>query len=174
MAGEVVFSKKTFNNHSNNRSTTPRRLITPRPNHQHASPALQEVTRQIVQDVMQAPVEQEEVALPIVDKATDLEVCKKLVHLQQSAENRGLEFNLDIKTVRKLLNTKKCYYTGEPLFLNVGKRNSRTIDRVDNEKGYVIGNVVACSRWFNEAKNNLTVNQVILLHKGLKKHGLIQ
>lgn len=110
----------------------------------------------------------------IVGKPTDLELAKKLVQLNTSALSRGYEFNLDLKTVRKLLTQKKCYFTGIEFDTTVDGPNSRTIDRLDNSKGYVIGNVVACTKWFNGAKGSLTIDSVLLLYKGLKKAKLIK
>ena len=69
----------------------------------------------------------------------DLAVARKLVNLSNSAKSRGKEFNLNLTSIRNLMKAKHCYYTGVKL-----TNSNRTIDRVDNDKGYVIGNVVAC------------------------------
>jgi phage protein U len=45
-----------------------------------------------------------------------------------------------------------------------------TFNRVDNDRGYVDNNVVACSKWFNQMKSNLTVEEIKLLYKGIMKH----
>lgn len=63
--------------------------------------------------VIKEPLEYEEPPL-IRLKATDLFIAKKMVQIYTSAGSRNLPFDLDIKTVRKLLNTNKCYFTGEP------------------------------------------------------------
>ena len=45
--------------------------------------------------------------------------------------------------------------------------SARSFDRVDNDKGYVIGNVVACTIDINGKKNNLTLDEIVCLYKKL-------
>ena len=94
-------------------------------------------------------------------EVTEEYVARKFISVLTSAERRGKEFNLTLKEVKKLLNRKTCFYTGVKM-VNPLKdheenpiENARTFDRVDNEQGYVIGNVVACSHWSNQLKNTL-------------------
>ena len=98
----------------------------------------------------------------------DIEVCKKLVQLHQSATNRSLPFDLTFKTVKRLLTVKKCYYTDQT-FEEDGLL-SRSIDRVDSNRGYEEGNVVACTVDINGKKANLTFDEIELLYKAIKKH----
>jgi hypothetical protein len=93
----------------------------------------------------------------------DLEVSKKLMRLYHSASSRGLEFNLTIRTVRKLLNRKRCFYTNRP-FEESGIY-AMSVDRVDNEFGYVEGNVVACTVDINSKKANLTTKEIEQIFK---------
>ena len=95
----------------------------------------------------------------------DITVAKKLVMLNQSANKRGIEFGLSFATVKRLLSRKTCYYTGVPFT----EANPRSIDRVDNDKGYVDGNVVACTVAVNQLKSNLTVKQLDMLYKKVHK-----
>lgn len=53
--------------------------------------------------------------------------------------------------IKRLLERKTCYYTGSR-FTN-SENYRRTIDRVDSSKGYVKGNVVACTHGINQIKN---------------------
>lgn len=55
-----------------------------------------------------------------------------------------------------------CPVFGIPLFFSAGKRgpNSYSLDRVDNSKGYVKGNVRVISFWANQMKGNMTIDQV--------------
>ena len=85
---------------------------------------------------------------------SDVEVAKKLVNIHSSAQSRNLEFNLTFECVKKLLDYNTCYYTNVQ-FTEDGIF-ARSFDRVDNDKGYVIGNVVACTIDINGKKNNLT------------------
>ena len=92
---------------------------------------------------------------------TEEYIARKFISILNNAERRGKEFNLTLKEVKKLLNRKTCYYTGvklvNPLRDHEGNPidNARTFDRIDNEQGYVLGNVVACSHWSNQLKNIL-------------------
>lgn len=92
-------------------------------------------------------------------------ICKKYITLLQSAKGRGIEFNLTYSEVKQLVLTKRCSYSGI-LLVNPpqGKSNNlsffeshahRTIDRIDRNKGYVSGNVVACCHAINCLKANL-------------------
>ena len=100
-----------------------------------------------------------------VKTISDLEVAKKLVNIHSSAQSRNLEFNLTFEYVKKLLEYTTCYYTGQS-FTEDGP-NQRTFDRVDNEKGYVVGNVVACTSDINGKKNNLTIEDIVCLYNKL-------
>lgn len=100
---------------------------------------------------------------------TDLDIAKKLVNLESSASSRGKEFNLSLKTVRRLLTIKKCFFTGVVMVEEHLNDAQRTIDRVDNSKGYIEGNVVACTRRINIAKGNLSVEEIKALCVGVNK-----
>lgn len=89
----------------------------------------------------------------------DLYVAKKLQLKAEDARKRGLDFKLTYTSMRNLMKAKRCYYTGLPLTMpRPGEEPSasdRTIDRVDSNKGYVPGNVVACCHAFNEMKSKI-------------------
>ena len=114
--------------------------------------------------VNQQPKEQpkKEIIKPYI---SDVEVAKKLVNIHSSAQSRNLEFNLTFEYVKKLLEYNTCYYTNVQ-FTEDGT-NARSFDRVDNDKGYVIGNVVACTIDINGKKNNLTIDEIVCLYKKL-------
>jgi hypothetical protein len=102
---------------------------------------------------------------PIKPIISDVEVAKKLVNIHSSAQSRSLEFNLTFEYVKKLLEYTTCYYTNVQ-FTEDGIY-ARSFDRVDNDKGYVIGNVVACTIDINGKKNNLTLDEIVCLYKKL-------
>ena len=77
----------------------------------------------------------------------DVEVAKKLVNIHSSAQSRNLDFDLTFEYVKKLLEYSTCFYTNVT-FTEDGP-NARSFDRVDNDRGYVIGNVVACTTDIN-------------------------
>lgn len=96
---------------------------------------------------------------------SDVEVAKKLVNIHSSAQSRNLEFSLTFEYVKKLLEYTTCYYTNV-VFTEDGI-NARSFDRVDNDKGYVVGNVVACTVDINGKKNNLSLDEIVCLYKKL-------
>jgi hypothetical protein len=100
-------------------------------------------------------------------KIEDIDIAQKMMQLKQSAASRNLDFSLSFRTVKFLLTQKKCYYTGV-VFEETGP-NVRSIDRVDSSKGYLDGNVVACTVDINAKKSNLSVNEIEQLLKGIRK-----
>jgi len=98
----------------------------------------------------------------------DLFVAKKLLRLKQSADSRYIHFDLSFSEVKRLLKTKKCFYTGKE-FSSSGIY-ARSIDRVDTTKGYVKGNVVACTVDINQKKANLTNEEIFLICKKIQLH----
>ena len=72
---------------------------------------------------------------------------------------------MTFECVKKLLEYTTCYYTNIQ-FTEDGP-NARSFDRVDNDKGYVIGNVVACTIDINGKKNNLSIDEIVCLYKKL-------
>jgi hypothetical protein len=115
-----------------------------------------------VQQPIPAPIEK-----PTQD-VNDLEVAKKMLKIYQSASDRSLEFNLSLESVRKLLSYGTCYYTNKK-FEEEGP-NARSFDRVDSAKGYIEGNVVACTIDINGKKSNLTFEEVECIYKKIINH----
>jgi hypothetical protein len=95
-------------------------------------------------------------------KLPDIEVAKKMINLQQSATSRNIEFDLTFETVKHLMTRTHCYYTGVK-FEEDGKI-AFSVDRVDSKKGYVEGNVVACTVDINSKKSNLTHEEIKMLN----------
>jgi hypothetical protein len=128
----------------------------------------QDVTREElteVKEVVKPEVKEptkKEVVKPVI---SDVEVAKKLVNIHSSAQSRNLEFNLTFECVKKLLEYTTCFYTNVQ-FTEDGIY-ARSFDRVDNEKGYVVGNVVACTVDINGKKNNLSIDEIVCLYKKL-------
>ena len=88
-------------------------------------------------------------------------VAKKYCQLFDSALKRHIEFSLELNDVNKLLLQKRCYYTN--VLFEENTRNHRTIDRIDSNKGYILGNVVACTHSANQIKNFLFEDDMSLL-----------
>jgi hypothetical protein len=66
-----------------------------------------------------------------------------------------------------MLGFKTCYYTGVT-FTEDGP-NARSFDRIDSDKGYIEGNVVACTVDINGKKSNLTIDEIACLYNKLVK-----
>ena len=96
---------------------------------------------------------------------------------KRKAQARNIVFDLPID-VFETITQKNCYYCGiQPYREN--RINNKTgsyiyngIDRVDNTKGYVENNVVACCKHCNQAKSDMTVKEfdawIIRLHNHRK------
>ena len=98
----------------------------------------------------------------------DWEIATKLLNLKESAAKRKIKFDLSFKTVKKLVTARKCYYTG--IIFDHTHQNSFSVDRVDASKGYIEGNVVACTTEINRKKDNLTSAEILLLAKKITTH----
>jgi len=109
----------------------------------------------------QAPKAEDEIR----DDIKDLEVAKKMLKINQSASDRGLAYDLSFKTVKRLMSYKRCYYTNKE-FKEDGPF-ARSFDRVDSSKGYIEGNVVACTIDINGKKSNLSNEEIIILYEKL-------
>ena len=85
------------------------------------------------------------------------------IYLQykNSARRRNYEFNLNKIEFRQLISTD-CYYCGtKPTQIADYKKGNGTyiyngVDRLDNTKGYIVGNCVPCCGECNRMKWNLS------------------
>ena len=100
----------------------------------------------------------------------DLHLIKKYLAKYESSKSRGIAFELSFTSYKNLMRAKKCFYTGVTLTeAHNGPQQpmGRTIDRLDCNKGYVHGNVVACCFAANQLKaaleNTSIVNKRTLL-----------
>ena len=83
---------------------------------------------------------------------------------KRRAKRRGYEYNL---TENQFINLtqKDCYYCGaKPSNINKKKNCNgdyiyNGLDRVDNDKGYTMDNVVPCCRNCNRAKYKMTLQE---------------
>jgi hypothetical protein len=90
----------------------------------------------------------------------------------KSSKDRKLEFSLTLTEVKNILRAKYCQLTGVPL-THTGASDSTsnsmsssgqqrysdlTIDRIDNNLGYVKGNVLACCYGANHIKSLIEGN----------------
>lgn len=82
-----------------------------------------------------------------------------------SAKTRGLEFSI---TRQDIIIPEFCPYLGFKLTNDKGRQSSNiSIDRIDNTKGYVPGNVQVISYLANMMKHNATLAELVLFAKGV-------
>lgn len=99
---------------------------------------------------------------------TDNDVVNKYIQLRDSARTRGLEFDLKLITVKNLLRAEKCFYTGVKFSKGGQSMNRKTVDRVDPSRGYIVGNVVACTLAANGIKNTIESEGIGIAEKMVK------
>lgn len=70
------------------------------------------------------------------------------------SKQNGMEFNIDISDIEI---PDLCPILNIPLVFNKGavRFNSPVLDRIDNSKGYIKGNVAVISHRANSLKNNM-------------------
>jgi hypothetical protein len=97
----------------------------------------------------------------------DIEVAKKMINLKQSADSRNIKFDLSFLTLKKLMEQRKCFYTS----INFESKGdlALSIDRMDNKLGYIEGNVVACTVEMNRKKADITLEEIEMIYKAIKK-----
>jgi len=92
---------------------------------------------------------------------------------KQRAKEKGLEFNL---THEDVVVPKYCPILGIELKMHKGRSggnpNSPALDRVDNNKGYVKGNVMVMSHLANMMKSSATTEEMVKFAEWvIKTHG---
>jgi hypothetical protein len=106
---------------------------------------------------------------PNKEKDRELAVWKQLYKstIEKRSKKMGYKSDISFETFKKI-SLEKCYYCGlEPSNFatdrnSKGKKTSNTIikyngiDRIDSTRGYLTGNVVACCKYCNTAKNTMT------------------
>lgn len=94
-----------------------------------------------------------------MDLSFEKRVAEVYLSKAKHAEKKGIPFELGLMSVRNIVRAKRCYYTGVALTWTDREKGvratDRTIDRIDNSKGYVKGNVVACSHLANQLKSHI-------------------
>lgn len=87
---------------------------------------------------------------------------------KRRARNNGIEFSI---TRGDIIIPQKCPLLG--IELKVARDHTRdcspTLDRIDNFKGYIPGNVWVISHKANTAKNNLSIEELELLVSNLRR-----
>jgi len=93
-----------------------------------------------------------------------------LKDIRKRAKKKNLYFNLDESDLE---TPNICPVLGIPLFRNVGgvngSANSPSIDRIDNTKGYIKGNVQIISNRANSLKSDASIEELEAILKHLKQ-----
>lgn len=100
---------------------------------------------------------------------SDISLAEKYLNKAENAKKRNIEFNLSLTSYKNLQRAKKCYFTSIVLTDKVDLPNSRTIDRIDPNKGYEKGNVVACCLAANQLKARIEEDIHNLGNKAIEK-----
>ena len=103
--------------------------------------------------------------------------------IKARVKERNKDFDLTLEHLKDVWEQQegKCPFTGFDLELrtyNTRRKqddplslNSASLDRIDNDKGYVIGNVRWVSVMFNFARNKFSDDDVMEFAKAVVKHG---
>lgn len=89
-----------------------------------------------------------------------------LMTAKQGSKRRNLGFDLELQDI---IIPEYCPYLKIKLDLSYTGRtfSSPSIDRIDNSKGYVKGNVHIISDLANKMKNSATIDQLVQFAKGV-------
>lgn len=78
---------------------------------------------------------------------------------RQAAREQGFEHSIGVEDI---VIPKNCPVFGTPLVKGTGQKTeqSPSVDRIDNSRGYVKGNVVVVSSRANSLKGNATIDEL--------------
>lgn len=97
-----------------------------------------------------------------------------LYNSKSSARIREYEWGISIEYLEQLYEAQdgKCALTGEVLSLHRQRRGRTTIsiDRIDNSKGYVEGNIQLITFQANIAKSNYSMDELIEFCRKVVEH----
>lgn len=86
----------------------------------------------------------------------DIIIANKYVDKIKHAKKSGIEFKLTFAQFKRIMQRKRCAYSGIE-FADISKPENNwqkiTIDRIDNKKGYIPGNVIAVCNGVNNIKS---------------------
>lgn len=98
-------------------------------------------------------------------KSHDVIVAARLVQTYESAKKRGKDFNLTYEYLEQVMAQKVCAYSGEEF--GTSDDDIMSLERFDNDIGYMIGNVIPVKRKYNTMRKNYTLEELIKLQRDL-------
>lgn len=93
-------------------------------------------------------------------KPLEIVVATRLVNTYASATKRQKDFSLTMSYLSNIAQQKLCAYSGEPFREGVND-DMMTLERFDNDKGYVPGNVIPVKKKYNSARGNFSLEELI-------------
>ena len=97
----------------------------------------------------------------LLDQKINKLISTRVSDSKTRAKDKGWDHDIDKDHVRFLLlqSGKRCPYSGEKFVFEKGNPNMFSVDRVDNSKGYIKGNVVVTSVRANKAKLDMSLEE---------------
>lgn len=93
-------------------------------------------------------------------KPLEIVVATRLVNTYASATRRQKDFGLTMAYLANIAQQEFCAYSGEKFSEGVND-DMMTLERFDNDKGYVPGNVIPVKKKYNSARGNFSLEQLI-------------
>jgi len=92
----------------------------------------------------------------------------RILSWKKGARRRGIKWDINEDILLSLPMT--CYYSKRKLTLKSNFLNTVSLDRINNKKGYVKGNVCFCMTVVNNAKSTMSKTQYINLANDIAKN----
>ena len=93
-------------------------------------------------------------------KPLEIVVATRLVNTYASASRRGKDFGLTMKYLANIAQQEVCAYSGESFREGVND-DMMTLERFDNDKGYLPGNVIPVKKKYNSLRGNLSLEELV-------------
>lgn len=87
-------------------------------------------------------------------------IKRRLDHTKASAKRRSKDFNLDFNYLKNILDQKVCAYSGES-FNNSVEGEKLSLERFNNDIGYIKGNVIPVKKKYNTARSDFSLEELI-------------
>lgn len=98
-----------------------------------------------------------------------------ITEIKSRAEKRGLDFSISTQYIWDLLVEQgfKCILTGEPITVSRNWRKCKftaSLDRIDSNVGYILGNVQWVHKTVNRLKSNFPENDLFMWVEKIYNH----